>query len=193
MPDSPHTLPIRSPHPLALALIERLRTQSNAAILEIGTGSGRNATALAQAGFNVYATRDYHELPSNDARFRAALSTHALLHGTAGQIAGGLHAIAERLHSRAPLFATFGSTNDARFGAGTRIDTYTFSSTEGDERGVAHTFFDERRLRSLLENDYEIESIQEHCVDDIVGVWAHAKQPLRKTTHWFIVASKQAT
>ncbi|HUA09530.1 MAG TPA: hypothetical protein VMA98_09670, partial [Candidatus Acidoferrales bacterium] len=71
--DSPEALS-RPPHPLALALIERLRERPGAEVLEVGAGSGRNTPALIAAGLRV---------GSEPARgpYAAALSTHALLHG----------------------------------------------------------------------------------------------------------------
>lgn len=186
---TPH-LPKNIPHPLALALIDRMRAYPNAAILEIGIGSGRNAAALSQAGLVVHATRDYLDLRPEKVLFRAAISTHALLHGTTEQIRTALQAIAARLVAGAPLCATFGSTRDARFGEGTRIDAYTFAPIDGDERGVTHTFFDEPRLRALLADNYDIESIEERNVDAIAGAWAHTTRPLRAAVHWFVIATR---
>lgn len=182
----------RLSHPLALALIERMRPSQGASILEVGTGSGRNADVLMQAGFAVYSTIDYSDLPPVKVLFDAALSTHALLHGTIREIDTAQRAIAARLVTGAPLYATFGSTADARFENGTRIDAFTFAPVDGDERAVAHTFFDRHRLCALLENRYEIDSMEERNVDEIAGVWAHAARPLKASTHWFVIAAKRA-
>ena len=102
-----------------------------------------------------------------------------------------LHAIAARLFEVAPLYATFGSTNDARFGQGRRINAFTFAPIEGDEIGIAHTFFDQSSLRAILETSYEIESIEERRVDEIAGTWAHVTRPLHEASHWFVVATKR--
>jgi hypothetical protein len=183
-PDSPEAVH-RPPHPLALELIERLRERPGAQVLEIGTGSGRNARALAAAGFRVYAAPA--ERPC-----AAALTTHALLHGTRASVGDELRAIAEALESGAPLYATFGSTRDARYGKGALLEPHVYAPGEGDERGVAHVYFDRARLRALLAPHWLVESMREVTVDDIAGKWAHTTAPLRHAVHWFVIATKRA-
>jgi aminoglycoside 6'-N-acetyltransferase I len=170
----------RPPHPLALGLIARLRERSGARILEIGAGSGRNTTALRDAGFTV---EDYDE--RLDRRYAGALSTHALLHGTPASIAQRLDAIAKALEPGAPLYATFGSMRDARHGEGRRLEEYVFAPVDGDERGVAHTYFDDQRLAKMLETRFAIEALDEVGVDRVAGQWAHEQVPLRGAIHWF--------
>lgn len=118
-------------------------------------------------------------------RCDGALSTHALLHGTPADISALCRAIAARLHPLAPFYATFGSIHDARFGAGARLGDATFAPIDGDEAGVAHTYFDEPALRRMLESDFAIESLEERGVDAIAGNWAHERRPLRGAVHWF--------
>ena len=175
---NPLSPPGRPPHPLALALIERLGTRPGARVREIGTGSGRNRDALVAAGFRLRESR----------RYDAALSTHALLHGRPVEIAETLAGIAAGLESAAPFFATFGSRRDARFGTGVRIDANSYAPDSGDEAGVTHCYFDEHELRALLEPHFAIESLEETPVDDIAGKWAHAAAPLRGAVHWFVRA-----
>ncbi len=183
-PDSPEAVP-RPPHPLTLDLIERLRDRPGARILEVGAGSGRNSRALEAAGFRVGS-------PPADGLYAAALTTHALLHGTPTSIAGDLATIATALEPGAPLFGTFGSTRDARNGAGTPIEPYVYASEAGDEQGVAHAYFDRARLGELLAPHFTIESMREVAVDNIAGTWAHQQAPLRDAIHWFVVATKRA-
>jgi hypothetical protein len=180
--DSPETVP-RPPHPLALDLIERLRDRPAARVLEIGPGSGRNTRALVATGLRVSTAPD-------DGPFAAALSTHALLHGTPASLRRGLAAIAAALEKGAPLYGTFGSTRDARYGAGTKLEAHVYATDDGDEAGVAHAYFDEARLRELLAVGFTIESLREVAVDDIAGTWAHQKAPLRGAVHWFVVARR---
>ncbi|HET9031053.1 MAG TPA: hypothetical protein VFN49_12840, partial [Candidatus Aquilonibacter sp.] len=168
----------RPPHPLALALIDRLRAHAAPAVLEIGPGSGRNTRALEAAGFRVLTLDD-------DAVATAALSTHALLHGTPASIAALLERVHSRLEADAPFFVTFGSIRDARYGAGTTIEPHVFAPADGDEAGVAHCYFDEARLRRLLARAWSIESLEETNVDAIAGSWAHAQKPLERAVHWF--------
>jgi hypothetical protein len=178
--DSPH-LVHGPPHPLALDLIERLSDRPAARVLEIGSGSGRNTRALVAAGLRVCS------LPP-DERCVAALSTHALLHGSPTSLATLLDRIAAGLEPDAPLFATFGSMFDARYGMGDEREPHVFAPRDGDEAGVAHAYFDEVRLRKLLVPRFVIESLREVEVDRIAGDWAHPTTPLRGAVHWFAVA-----
>ncbi len=185
-----------SAHPLAERLIERLQSQRNIRILDFATGIGRNAEVLRRAGFTVVTLSDdaaASDLPLADerARFGAVLSTHGLLHGPARSIGSRVRSISEHMEPGGWLFATFGSTRDARYGRGERIDESTFAPTDGDERGVAHAYFERRQLRALLEPSFELETLEEHGVDAIAGRWAHSKRPLEGAAHWFVVARRR--
>lgn len=180
-PDSPEHGSIRPPHPLCLALVERLRDRPGVDVFEIGSGSGRNTRALLAAGFTVNAT---------PGPYAGALSTHALLHGTPDEIREHVNAIARALEPGAPFYVTFGSVRDARCGEGTRIADYTFAPAHGDEAGVPHAFFDEARLRAMLEERFVVESLRERDVDDVAGAWAHRERPLRGAVHWFAELQK---
>lgn len=181
-PDSPEAVP-SPPHPLALDLIERLRDRPGARVLEVGTGSGRNTRALVAAGLRVHASPD-------DSLFAAALSTHALLHGTPATLTRDLAMIANALEDGAPLFGTFGSTRDARYQTGTLVEPHVYAPESGDECGVAHVYFDESRLREVLAPHFIIESMHEVAVDEIAGKWAHQAAPLRGAVHWFVIARR---
>jgi hypothetical protein len=172
----------RPPHPLALDLIERLRDRPGARVLEVGAGSGRNTHALAAAGLVVCT------LPLQEP-CAAGLATHALLHGSPQSIAEELSAIAQALEPGAPLFATFGSIRDARYGVGEAREAHVYAPLDGDEIAVAHAYFDQERLRALLAPHFTIESMREVNVDNIAGRWAHTSAPLRGAVHWFVTAA----
>lgn len=182
---SPQQSSIRPPHPLAVELIGRLRDRFGAAVLEVGRGSGRNTAALERAGFRVVG------FDRSGQSAAAALSTHALLHGAPHQIEALLERIAAQVTPGAPLYATFGSVNDRRFGQGTRLGPATFAAESGDEVGVAHTYYGAEALRKLLHPQWIIESAQEQGVDDIAGSWAHENEPLRDAVHWFVRARRR--
>lgn len=186
---------IAAAHPLARVLIARLGPRADLPVLDFGAGRGRNTRALRDAGPRVVSVADAvaesaAPLAGITDRFAAALSTHALLHGTASIVAEKTAVIAQRLEPRGLLYATFGSSRDARFGKGERIDDWTFAPLEGAERGVAHAYFDREHLVALLEPLFMIESLEERDVDDVVGAWAHRDAPLRGAVHWFAIAAK---
>lgn len=187
---------IVTPHPLAESLIQRLVSRPGARVLEFASGSGRTTRALQRAQFDLVAIDDAAATSPQPFAgiaepFAAAISTHGLLHGRSGAIASNLDSIARLLERGGLLFATFGSTRDARFGKGARIDDFTFAPEEGDERGVAHAYFDRTALAEVLEDHFEVELMQERTVDQIAGTWAHRQRPLEGSVHWFVVARKR--
>ena len=182
------------PHPLAIALIEHLVGRDHASVVDFGTGQGRNAKALREAGLHVIAVDDaaaadaslaWEKDLARSREIAAVLSTHALLHGTPEVNVRRLGAFARYLMPRGLFFATFASIRDARYGAGTRVTEDTFAPTSGDERGVAHVYYGEAGLRALLDSHFAIESLEEHDVDTVAGTWAHPATPLRNAVHWF--------
>jgi hypothetical protein len=188
---------IVEPHPLTVLLIERLRGAPGSRVLDFGSGRGRNAVALRRAGLTVVAVDDSiadsaQPLAGITGPFAAAISTHGFLHGRLEAIEARLYAVASRLEEGGVLYATFGSSRDARFGHGRRLDQSTFAPTAGDERGVAHTFLDRDRLATLLAPHFVIESLEERGVDEIAGAWAHRERPLEAAAHWFAIARKRA-
>ncbi len=181
---------------MAERLIERLHSAPGSRVLDFATGSGRNARAMRRAGLRVVAMADDAAaspapLLQATQRFAGVLSTHGLLHGTPSAIAGRVREIAHCLPPGGLLYATFGSIRDARFGQGKRIDDATFVPTEGDERGVAHAYFDRERVLAILDPFFVVESLREHCVDDVAGSWAHQERALDGAAHWFAIARKR--
>lgn len=181
------------PHPLAVELIARLGTTTGKRVLELGSGRGRNTAALRDAGLQVEAIADDLLSPPPELRaaFDGALSTHGFLHGAPRDISALLQAAAGALKQDAPLYATFASTNDARFGEGQRIADNTYAPLSGDEAGVSHVYYDEPMLRRLLEPLFVIEALEEIGADAIVGRWAHARMP-SGTVHWFARLRKRS-
>jgi len=185
-----------APHPLAERLIERLQDKPKGFVLDFASGSGRNGEALRRAGFTVVtvpdrAAADAAALTSLRQRFAAVVSSHGLLHGDLASIRDRVRAIANALEDDGLLYATFGSTQDARFGRGVRVTDATFAPADGDERGIAHTYFDREGLLALLEPEFEAESLDQQRVDDVAGRWAHPTRPLAGAVHWFAVARKR--
>jgi hypothetical protein len=189
---SPDSDIFRQAHPLAVALIERLRGL-DAYVLELGSGKGRNTRALHAAGLTVQsiADADAQNFEPRAQTFDAALSTHALLHGTPAIVAVMAGAAARALKAGSPFYCTFGSKRDARYGKGVEVAVDTYAPASGDEQGVAHAYFNDRDLRSILEPHFVIETLTEEHVEAVVGSWAHATRPVG-SVHWFLQAHKRA-
>ncbi len=176
--------------------MKRLHPKPDRPVLDFAAGSGRNGAALRSAGFAVVTVDDETAASPAPLRgatgpFAAVVSTHGFLHGATPAVAARVGAIAASLARGGLLYASFGSTRDARFGRGERIDRATFAPAEGDERGVAHAYFDRETLRSLLERYFKIESLDEHGVDALAGTWAHRRAPLSGAVHWFAIGRKR--
>jgi hypothetical protein len=202
---------VPSPHPFAIEIGERVL--SPARVLLLGVGSGRNVPPLLAAGLRVdavesdpsraaaAATRFAAESRVRVVRSRyegplpfagghaAALSTHALLHGTRRTIAATVRAARDRLGAGAPFYATLGSQNDPRFGTGTRIDDDTFAPLTGAERGVAHTYVTAADARALFA-DFVVESLEEVAGGESVGRWAHDDADAATIVHWYVRARR---
>lgn len=164
-------------------------------MLDFCAGSGRNSTALRAAGLEVVDIADSaadvpESLSPSLGTFAAVLSTHGLLHGTVPAIHARIARIWDRLEPAGLLCATFGSVRDARWQSGRRIAGSTFAPLDGDESGVAHSFFTRTEIESLLGPYFDVEILDERWVDGVAGTWAHRKCPLSGAVHWFAVAGR---
>jgi hypothetical protein len=181
--------------------------------LVLGSGNGRNVTPFTQIGLRVDileqdearardAAARYADGPHVRVRaglytgpypfeggFAGALSTSALLHGTAADVAHSVAAVRAALRPAAPFFCTLGSTRDPRFGNGRRIDDQTFAPEDGSEAGVAHAYFDESHVRTMLEG-FEIDVLTQASAAETVGAWAHTNEEAATIVHWFVRARR---
>ena len=179
-------------HPLATRLVDLVRREPlDGPVIEVGTGSGRNTRALVEAripNVTVPDSTPYTQLPGTRDSYGAALSTHAYLHGTNAKLRAGIAELRRVLRPQAPIFITLGSIVDARYGLGIPFDERSFAPGEGDELGIPHAYFDRDGVIELLFG-FDIVSLEEVDVDDIVGRWAHDDE-LPGRVHWFVEARK---
>jgi hypothetical protein len=180
-------------HPLATRLIDLARREPlDGPVIEVGTGSGRNTRALVEAripNVSVPDSTPYTQLPGTRDSYGAGLSTHAYLHGASAKLRAGIAELRRVLLPKAPIFITLGSFKDARYGLGIPLDERSFAPGEGDELGIPHAYFDRDGVIELLFG-FDIVSLEEVEVDDIVGRWAHDDDELSGRVHWFVEARK---
>ncbi len=160
-------------------------------ILEVGTGSGRNARYLRGLGLPVASTADeepYTQIPAGRAAYGAAISTHAYLHGAVAKLRLGLGELRRVLSEGSPVALVFGSINDARFGLGIPVDDRTFAPGDGSEAGIPHAFFERAGVEELLRGSFRIERLDEVDADGTVGRWAHDDDEIAGFRHWFVEA-----
>ncbi len=160
-------------------------------IIESNAERAREATLRFVAESNVRIKHGSYAGPYPfSGTFDAALSTHALLHGTAREVELAVRTLAHHLVEHGVLFATFGSTRDPRFASGDRIDAYSRAPRDGSERGVVHAYFDERRLRTMLAS-FAIERCEEASASESAGRWAHDAAEAASLVHWFVRAKRR--
>jgi hypothetical protein len=181
------------PHPLAERLAAALHGRPTR-VLVWGPGDGRNSRALRAAGALVEELEADAD-PARGARpYDAVLSTHALLHGTTATVAARLAAISGVIAAGGSLYATLGSTADARCGRGTRVAGGSgWAPVEGPEAGVAHAFFDAAGVAAALGTAYELRWMEERDVRAVVGRWAHPLPQQEPLVHWLIEARRRFT
>jgi len=199
------------PHPLARELARGL--EAGARVLLLGVGSGRNVPPLLAADARVdvleddpvraraaaerfaaeprvRVTRARYAGPIPFAGgFAAALSTHALQHGSLGSVTAAVAGVRSRLGPGARFLLTLGSKRDPRFASGRRIDANVAAPLDGSEAGVAHVYLDEPEVRALLAG-FEIESALEASAADTAGRWAHPGAEADGLVHWFVRARR---
>jgi SAM-dependent methyltransferase len=200
-----------TPHPLALELAARLGAEALPRCLLLGIGRGRNLPPLLAAGAAVDAIEDDPEraraaivrfAASAGVRvararyagphpfsgpYAAALSTHALLHGTPTDVAAALAATHARLAPGAPFFFTLGNKRDPRFGTGVPVAPDTYVDETGSERGVAHCYLDATGVNALLAG-FALEHLEERS--GAAGAWAHDAADAERIVHWFVRAHR---
>jgi hypothetical protein len=186
---------------------------AGARVLVLGLGSGRHLPALRAAGLLVDAVESDPERAAAGVQrwageagiriararyggplpfassFDGALSTHALLHGQAGEVAAALGAVSNRLRPGAPFNFTLGSNEDPRCGRGTQLGPATWAAVDGTEAGVAHTYFDRVAARALLAG-WEIESLEVRPAAQTAGRWGHTPAETEELIHWFVRARR---
>jgi hypothetical protein len=180
----------QGPHPLAKRLANRLEESGRQGpVLEVGTGSGRNARYLTGLGLRVTATSDaepYTQIAAGRGAFAAALATHAYLHGAVAKLRLGLAELRRVLQPGSPVALVFGSISDARFGFGVPLDDQTFAPGDGAEAGIPHAYFERSGIEELLRGSFRIDALEEVDVDGIVGRWAHGDDEIAGFRHWFV-------
>lgn len=206
--DTPAEAAAPSPHPLARELAAFLATQDAPRVLLLGYGSGRNLPVLLGAGAHVTILEAGAERASSAAAvfggdprvnlergagpFAAALSTHALLHGTPESIATAVASVLDHLCRGAPFFLTLGTKSDPRFGTGRALGRDTYAADSGSEAGIPHTYFDEGGVRSLL-RDFTIGTLEETSAAESAGAWAHTEHERATLRHWFVRARRDVS
>ena len=147
-------------------------------IWDMCCGAGRHTVALARIGHEVYAsdgsakaidlTRQWVKragltattsiaemtaCPFKDISFHGVVSWDSLHHNTIDNIKKTVEEVRRHMAPNGLFMANVMSMSSmaGHHGAGREIEPYTFVHDDGHEAGIPHHFFDEDRLRSLLE------------------------------------------
>jgi len=158
-------------------------------IWDLCCGAGRHTVAMARMGHEVYAsdgstkaidlTRQWIEdagltaktrvaemevCPWKEVSFHGVVCWDSLHHNTIDNIKKTVDNVRRHLKPNGLFMANVLSvTSMGHHDTGREIEPYTFINDDGHEAGIPHHFFDEDRLRSLLET-WEILVLAEQVV-----------------------------
>ena len=144
-------------------------------VLDLGTGIGRHALALARAGFEVTACDAapaglevcraeaaaaglairldealMTDLPYGDGAFDYVLAFNVIYHGEPGVVRRAIAEIHRVLAPGGLYQGTMLSKRNANFGLGTEVAPDTFVRTGDDDKGHPHFYCDARELCALF-------------------------------------------
>ncbi|MFP4126589.1 MAG: class I SAM-dependent methyltransferase [Alphaproteobacteria bacterium] len=144
-------------------------------VLDLGTGIGRHALALARAGFEVTACdaapaglevcraeaaaaglairldeAQMTDLPYGDGAFDYVLAFNVIYHGEPGVVRRAIAEIHRVLAPGGLYQGTMLSKRNANFGRGTEVAPDTFVRTGDDDKGHPHFYCDARGLCALF-------------------------------------------
>lgn len=151
-------------------------------ILDLGCGSGRHTTYLADKGFEVTGTdsaqkgmaittkflnekklnadlvcKDFYEgLPFQDNTFDCIISTQAIHHNRLYEIEKLIKEIKRVLKPEGKIFITVPKIKDISHKEPLEIEKNTFIPTKGYEQGVVHHYFDIPEIKEMF-SDFEVE------------------------------------
>ena len=152
--------------PKMVDIVDLLKDQKAANILDVGCGTGRHSRFLAKHAFSVYAldfsqkalvslTKSIYRsqskslsplrahftaLPFQTACMDAILCFSTIHHGFHREIVQALQEFARVLHPGGFLFLDILSQNDPSYGIGTSIEPHTFVGGRSGEENIPHHY-----------------------------------------------------
>jgi tellurite methyltransferase len=164
----------RSPEPGVLAIVDLLRARNARTILDLGTGIGRHAIALAAQGFEVvgvdasaggieearraaraagaharFAVCSFVDLPLESSRFDYVLAWNVIYHGDLGTVTRAIAEIDRVLVPDGIYQGTMLSRRHADLAVAREISPGTFVQAGTGERSHPHFYCDARELLDL--------------------------------------------
>lgn len=197
--------------------LEKCFSERPLRIWDLCCGAGRHTVALARLGLEVYAsdgspkgielTRqwlteaglaantavgDMTTCPWKDISFHGVVSWDSLHHNTIDNIRKAVAEVRRHLVPNGLFMANVMSVRSmGHHGTGREIEPHTFVNDDGHEAGIPHHFFDEDRLRNLLEA-WEILVLAEQVVSYKERSEATPRVNPFSYTFWGFVAGKLA-
>lgn len=149
-------------------LVPVLKRKKMIKILDIGCGEGRNSRFLSDEHFEVvgidiskiaiqkakkfdnsrtkYLVADMRELPFFDNSFDAVISIQTIFHGCLRDIRKTINEILRVTKKSGLIFLTLQPIKGNEYRMGKKLETNTYISNSGDDKGEIHHFFDQKEI-----------------------------------------------
>jgi len=199
----------RTPAPSVMRFIETCRPGEGKRALDLGTGIGRHALAIAENGFHVLAldesqtaidtlrntakerglsidtmVSDYFQANLAPDSFDIIVAYNVIYHGDYGFFLRSVDLCGRILRKGGQLFFTCPTRRDGKYGSGEKVAEHTYRSQNSLHPGDVHYFADEETLRSVLDG-FEIVSL-----DRVEHDWDH-DGVIQFSSNWEVIAQKK--
>ena len=166
---------------------------SNSAVLDIGIGSGRHIGVFLDRNLNAYgfdisgkaveeskkkypkASLVKHDMlswpwPYEDDFFDATISINTLHHCNYSQYRKSVDEIYRILKKGGLALLTVVSKKNHKFKQGEKVDSRTYISDDGAEKGIPHVFMDKKDIMDIFK-EFKIQKVEETSTYVPVSDW----------------------
>lgn len=162
----------KDPSAFVLSAISLFKDKGLSRILDLGCGTGRHTTVLADSSFEVYGCDSSEEalnvvselitnvdfrqcdmtsLPYSPNFFDAIICNHVIQHGLFADVHTASHEMQRIIRPGGHLFLMVVSTEHPKYFTGHEIEPNTKIDTDAVDGHIPHHFFTEDELRQLFE------------------------------------------
>jgi SAM-dependent methyltransferase len=176
-------------------LVSFLKENKVKTILDLGCGAGRNSKYLSEKGFRVmgidisevairkakkdggeakYFLADMRRLPFPNDSFETIISIQTIFHGRLSDIRKTIKEIFRVSKNGGIIFLTLQPIKGNKFRLGKKLETNTYISSAGDDKGEIHHFFDKKEI------------LKEFCDFKIIDLHL-----VKENNYWYLLMKKK--